>query len=115
MTEKQQQNKENRQRLIEISQVAKQLLQTGEFSTVNEAILNGIYKEQHPDIETFKTYNQWKNEGRQVIKGSKGFVVWGKPKKAQEENPNTDEKEAYKYWPMCYLFSNLQTEPMPPK
>jgi len=31
---------------------------------------------------TFKTFQQWKEEGKFIIRGSKAFTVWGSPKKA---------------------------------
>jgi hypothetical protein len=111
MTAKEQQYKENRDKLKQLSKAAQKLMETGQFTTINEAILNGIYKTDNPQIQEFKTFNQWKNEGKKIKKGAKGFVIWGKPKKAQAEKPDTkSEEENYKYWPMCYLFSNLQIE-----
>lgn len=110
MTVKEQRYIENRDKLKALSQIAKKLIATDDFTTINEAIINGIYKEENPDIIDFKTYKQWKEEGKQVKKGSKSFVIWGKPKKAQEEKPDSEETDKYKYWPMCYLFSNLQLE-----
>ena len=50
MTAKEQRYKENRDKLKALSQVAKKLMETGDFMTINEAILNGIYKEESPDI-----------------------------------------------------------------
>ncbi len=110
MTTKEQRYKENRDKLKQLSKIAQKLMETGQFMTINEAILNGIYKIENPQIQEFKTFNQWKEEGKKIKKGAKGFVIWGKPKKAQAEKPDTEETDKYKYWPMCYLFSNLQVE-----
>ncbi len=112
MTAKEQRYKENRDMLKALSKTAKKLLETGDYTTVNEAIINGIYKQNNPEIIDFKTFNQWKNEGMKVKKGSRGFMVWGKPKKNQKEESDNEETDEYKYWPMCYLFSNLQVEKM---
>lgn len=107
-TDKQQQYKENRERLISISQAARELVKSGEFEGVNEAIVEGIYKKQNPNIEEFKTFHQWKHEGKTIVKGSKAFLVWGQPKKTEQAPEDSNEPKEYKYWPLCYLFSNLQ-------
>lgn len=60
----------------------------------------------------FKTFNQWKEEGYNVKKGEKAFVLWSKKRQAtaaQEENKNEDP-ESYEFFPIAYLFSDLQVE-----
>lgn len=64
---------------------------------------------------TFKTFKQWKKEGYSIKKGSKAFILWAKKKKAtkQEEQPQqgTDPTiEDYEFFPIAYLFSDLQVE-----
>jgi len=107
---KKEQYQANRDRLIELSQIAKKLMEMGDFDRVNEAIVDGIYKEQDPTIEEFKTFGQWKAEGRKIIKGSKAFLVWGSPRKTEQTPDDSNEPKEYKYWPLCYLFSNLQVQ-----
>lgn len=108
MTKKQEEFKEKRNRLIELSQNAKALVEAGEYDRINEAIVNGIYKEENPQIEEFKTFGQWKQEGKTIKKGSKAFLVWGHPRKTEQTPEGSEEPKEYKYWPVCYLFSNLQ-------
>lgn len=74
--------------------------------TINEVIINYFYKKNGNTI--FKTFKDWKKEGKQIVKGQKGFEVWGKPRKTnQEKDENTDE---YSFFPLAYLFSELQVK-----
>ena len=98
---------EKRKALIELSNLVRPLVQEGEFDTVNEAIKEQ-YIEQHPEIEEFKTFNQWKEDGATVRKGEKAFLVWGQPRKIEQVPEGSDEPEEFKYWPVCYLFGNTQ-------
>jgi len=106
--------KENRKNLIDLSKTAKILVQEGECSTVNEALIE-IYKETHPEIKEFNTFNNWKKLGKMIKKGAKAFLVWGQPVKGkgkQEETttPNSAEisEDDYKYYPLAYLFADTQ-------
>lgn len=96
--------KQAREELKAISKAAKLLVQGGVFESVNEAIIETVYndKENH----TFKTFNQWISEGYKIIKGSKAYPIWAKPRKGQSTEKG--EKDEYKYFPICYLFSNTQ-------
>lgn len=107
-TKRKEQYLQNRKNLIDLSQAARELVTSGEFEKVNEALVEGIYKEQDPNIQELKTFNQWKDEGKIIKKGSKAFLVWGQPRKGEQVPEGSDEPEEYKYWPLCYLFSNLQ-------
>jgi len=78
--------------------------------TLNSIIIEVFYKK---DGNTeFKTFKEWKEEGKKIIKGSKGFVIWGRPIGTQkaEEGKETDEEEI-NYFPISHLFSNKQVEP----
>jgi len=74
---------------------------------VNEG-LKEIYQETNPEIEEFKTFWQWKEEGATVRKGEKAFLIWGQPRKASQVPDGATEPEEFKYWPVCYLFANTQ-------
>lgn len=79
--------------------------------TINYMLLNYIY--ETGGATEFNTFKQWKDKGATVIKGSKAFAIWGQPvhkqrtEKEQETSENS-ELDKYKYFPICYLFSNLQ-------
>ncbi len=92
---------QRRQALKELSDAYKHLVTEGIHRTVNGAIMTMEYKKDGHD--TFHTFNQWKKDGFQVKKGEKAFVLWAKPKQLDE----TDER---KFFPLVYLFSNLQVE-----
>ena len=109
MTDLQAQHKEKRAYLKAISIEAKELLNTEECAemTINKVLIEKFYKsEEHTE---FKTLQQWNQDGYQVVKGSKSFLVWGKPTRLQKETtePNDEEDDFY---PLCYLFSNAQVQ-----
>lgn len=77
--------------------------------TLNSIIVEAFYKKD--GHKEFKTFNEWKDEGRKIMRGSKGFVVWGRPVGAQKaEKGEEPEEEENKYFPISHLFSNLQVE-----
>ena len=107
-TEAQAQYHARREVLKQLSDTVKPLVDTGEYETINAAIVEACYtSDEH---HTFNTFWQWKDLGQSVKKGAKGFAVWAKPVKAVEKDPES-KKDEYDYWPLCYLFSNAQVEP----
>ena len=75
--------------------------------TVNEIIIENFYKNKNNQI--FKTYRQWQEEGKQVKKGEKAFLVWGKPRNINpEDEQESEEDEKETFYPVSYLFSNNQ-------
>lgn len=97
---------ENRAKLRELSGVVKLGMQSGslDVSSINEGLIELYRNEGHKE---FKTFHQWKDEGKSILKGSKAFLVWGSPKDVKHQDPEEGEDE-YKYWPLCYLFSDQQ-------
>ena len=71
--------KETRTKLIELSNVAKQMRQKERLNmTINEILLNLIYNTD--GATEFNTFAQWKELGYTILKGSKAFVIWGQPR-----------------------------------
>jgi hypothetical protein len=105
--ERREQFLEKRKQLIALSQLIRPLVDEGEFETVNQGLLS-TYMEENQQANEFNTFNQWKEKGYTINKGSKAFIVWGQPRKAQQVPEGSNEPEEYKYWPICYLFSNEQ-------
>lgn len=106
---------QKRKELRELSNQLKQELEEGE--KLNDAIIER-YKEENPEIESFNTYNGWKKEGYQVKKGEKAFLVWGRPKNIQEgesAQPTDDGDEDRDFYPVAFIFSNLQVRPIEQK
>ena len=101
---------EKRKQLIELSaQVAPLVGELGEYDTVNEALLQVVYKSDTHQV--FKTFNQWKKEGKRIKKGEKAFLVWAMPKRFdRKEKKENERSDTYKYFPICFLFSNAQVE-----
>lgn len=104
-SEKKERYIKRRKALIELSKIVRMGIDGGEFDTVNEG-LKAMYEEE--GHEELNTYRQWQEKGFQVLKGSEALLVWGKPRKSQQ-GPDDEDKE-FKFWPLCYLFSNLQVE-----
>lgn len=100
-----------------------------ESQPLNYFILKYVYAPAEEGTTEFKKFNEWKNEGYTIKKGSKAFPVWSQPTKrekkeqdgesepaptpalmenangAGEEDSTRHERERFN---MCYLFSNLQ-------
>lgn len=96
-----------REQLKQISSQLKALKERGEIQTINEGLVRFCYtNEEH---ETFKKFNEWKQLGYTIVKGSKGFPVWAQPVAAKKQQTE-QEKEAdeFEFFPICYLFSNAQ-------
>lgn len=98
--------KVRREQLKELSRRLKLGMQTGaiDAASVNKALIQFYAADGHKE---FKTFNQWKELGKSIIKGSKAFVVWGSPQAIQHPDPEAENDE-FKYWPLCYLFSDKQ-------
>jgi len=97
---------ENRAKLRELSNVVKQAIDSGsmEVQTINQGLIE-LYK--HQGHSEFKTFQQWRDEGKAVKRGSKAFLVWGSPKNIQHPDPESEEDE-FNYFPICYLFGDGQ-------
>lgn len=106
---------EKRNYLRQISKSVTDLVTAGEFENINEAVIATFYKDE--THTNFKTFNQWKADGYSIKKGSKAFIVWGKPKRVQDseqatakgQEPQTDD-EGRDFFPIAFLFSNAQVE-----
>ncbi len=99
---------ENKKFLIQLSKQVKKRDLHNELGSVNEA-LKAVYAEQgHFE---FNTYQGWKEMGKQVKKGEKALLFWGRPRKGKDkEKPlaNSDDFKEYEFFPLAYLFSQKQ-------
>jgi hypothetical protein len=86
--------------LKEKCKILKPLVESGMYSSINEALIDSYKQGEHTD---FRSFDEWKSEGYFVKKGSEAFVIWGKPVKATDENDND-------YFPIAFVFSNAQVE-----
>jgi hypothetical protein len=103
-------HKEKRETLKALSQQVKPLVKAEQYGTVNEAVIDLFYRKDGHD--EFNTLWEWNQKGFKVMRGSKAFVVWGSPRelKKTEPQPETEEDKKDDFYPLCYLFSNLQVE-----
>lgn len=105
--------KENRQKLIQLSIKAREIREDEclEDSTINEIIRLFFYTDE--THQTFNTFWEWKDKGYKVKKGEKAFLFWGsKRKNKQDDQAQSQEEESYSFFPLCYVFSNAQVEPI---
>lgn len=100
-----------RDKLIILSNTARELREAEQDDrTINEIIVQEFYT--NAENTEFNTFNQWKEKGFSIKKGSKAFPVWGKKKKFEHgEVPAGETPDEYEFFPICYLFSNNQIEP----
>ncbi len=99
--------KVRREELKTLSRMVKLQMKMGaiDAASVNDALIQLYSADGHSE---FKTFHQWKALGKSILKGSKAFAVWGSPKEIQHPDPEAAEDDEFKYWPLCYLFSDKQ-------
>lgn len=99
---------EKREILKKLSAPLKALLKSEAIDTINDG-LKILYANQGHTI--LKTLRQWNKEGKHVKKGEKALCLWGRPKQQEQEPEPTDTAEEHdplNFYPLCYVFSNLQ-------
>ncbi|MDD5507039.1 MAG: hypothetical protein PHD25_01760 [Bacteroidales bacterium] len=82
------------------TQSLKDQVASGQFQSVNAALLASYASKKHT---TFNTYEGWVKAGKVVKKNSRPFLVWGRPVERTDEYGKT-----YSYFPVRYLYSNAQ-------
>jgi hypothetical protein len=100
---------EKRVILKKLSKPLQELSKIGKIESVN-AGLKTIYKSDGHII--LKTFNQWKKDGKSIKKGEKALCLWGAPKHKGEADEQCQDMEGDKldFYPICYVFSNLQVQ-----
>ncbi len=93
--------------LAKLSQQVRVLVESGQFDSINEALIAN-YSNGKP--LKFNTFKQWKEKGFSVKKGEKAFLVWGTPRQVPVDPEADAESEEFKFWPVCYLFSEKQVQ-----
>jgi len=107
--------REDKKNLLKsLSKSAKMVIEAEqEDKRVNEVLIEWYTNENHNE---FKKFWDWKKAGFKVKKGEKAFFVWGKKRKATEKATNEKEEDKeFKFYPIAYLFSNAQVEPLKTK
>lgn len=92
-----------REKLKALSAGLQALKKSGAIDTVNEG-LKSIYEEEgHDELNTLR---QWNEKGYKVKKGSEALLLWGSPVR----KPQDDSEDEFSFFPLCFVFSNLQVE-----
>ena len=124
--EKAQKAKATRQKLIMLSQAAKderarlianaktpdQQLEAASL-TINQIIM--AFHKAETGCEDFRTFADWKKAGYSVNKGEKAYLAWGKPRRVKDtmttEEGEKLEGDEWEFFPVCYLFNEKQVSP----
>jgi hypothetical protein len=102
--------KEKREQLKKLSAIAAELVKEGEAETINEGLILLYEKQGHTEIHSFK---KWLEMGYAVRKGEKALLLWGQPKTGlNQEKEKEGEKDEFKFFPLAYVFSRKQVEPL---
>jgi calcineurin-like phosphoesterase family protein len=101
---KESQIKENREKLKALSNGIKILIKQGVYDSVNEGLAEYYKQTGHVELKKFW---DWKKAGKTIKKGEHALLLWGQPRKGKKPEPQ-EEKDEYSFFPVCYVFSNLQ-------
>lgn len=79
----------------------------GQIERINDG-LKAIYAQSGHEV--LKTMKQWNKEGKRIRKGEHALCLWGQPKQhtPTENDEENQEQDALNFFPICYVFSNLQ-------
>jgi len=88
--------------------VQKQLAEAGTPVTVNQILLKMYAKGQNLE---FRSFQEWKKEGKWVKKGESGYLIWSRPvKDLRKAEGKIEEAEQIDsdFFGTKYVFSSLQ-------
>lgn len=122
-TAKQEAARQKRAELKAVSNMLKKAVQSGQIPPSEDGTINGLLRDMYAQQghTELKTFDEWKEAGYIVRKGQKAILLWGKPRKhnAGKENAeageDTDQQTSEQqddFFPVCYVFSNLQVHAM---
>lgn len=98
---------EKREILKGLSKPLQLLVKEGAIESVNEGLKDIYAQSGHTYLKTLK---QWNKEGKRIVKGSHALCLWGAPKQIdkQQEDTQNEENDPADFYPICFVFSNLQ-------
>jgi hypothetical protein len=103
-----------RNELKELSRHLQKQAQDHGLKTSTNFLLREWYAaDGHKELKTFE---QWKEAGYFVRKGEKALLLWGHPKPSKQalttatENGKTEEDAENDFYPIAYVFSNMQVK-----
>jgi len=96
-----------------LQSISIEVVKKAQGTEFEEQKVNSLIKLFHyklSDSLKLNTFHGWLKEGYKVKKSEKAFLFWGQPLKHKEETEENKEAEEPKgkFFPLCYLFSNLQ-------
>lgn len=98
----------------ELRQLSKQLKDLNKIAVARGVRVNDLlidyYNEAFHTTE-LNTYEQWKEKGFQVKKGSVSYMVWATPrtiKVKRKEDPSAEPKDINDFFAVCHLFDVSQ-------
>ena len=98
----------------ELRQLSKQLKDLNKIAVARGVRVNDLlidyYNEAFHTTE-LNTYEQWKEKGFQVKKGSVSYMVWATPrtiKVKHKEDPIAEPKDINDFFAVCHLFDVSQ-------
>lgn len=113
-----------RAELAALSRLVRPLVKKGAYPNVNAAIL-ARYREDTGETE-WRTFKEWRDLGRPVKKGERGFPIWASPRAAKPREGqrvsdlaaavsaiNGIEIKGREWFPVAYLFHAGQVEARP--
>lgn len=102
--------KQKREQLKELSRIVKMGIKEGMYESVNAGLVEIYAQEGHTEIHSFR---RWLELGCVVRKGEKALLLWGEPRKAaNQEKTNDDDKDEFNFFPLAYVFSQKQVQPL---
>jgi len=102
---------EKREILKGLSKPLQQLVKDEAIDSVNEGLKSLYGEDGHDEL---KTLRQWNKDGKRIKKGEKALCLWGRPKQREAEETethnDTTQDDEMSFFPICYVFSNLQVQ-----
>lgn len=107
-----------RDELISLSVKIRPYVKINVFKSINDGV-RSFYRSLYPN-EQFDTFAGWRANGFKVKKGSHGLPIWATPRNgvdwekvpADNTKKEGENGELYEFFPICYLFSSEQVEPI---
>jgi len=96
---------EKRAELKMLSRLLRPLVIEGCINSINDG-LKDLYKQKGHEV--LNTLHQWNKQGKRVKKGEKALLLWAQPRHVERVNETTAEVDEFDFWPICYVFSDLQ-------
>ncbi len=98
---------EKRNELKALSKPIKELVKIGAVTTINEGLKQVYALQGHTEINTLR---QWNKKGYSVKKGAKALLLWAEPRKIEKKKQSESEADEMEFFPICFVFSNLQVQ-----